>query len=205
MKTYEVTVAREGRWWMVEIPEVDGLTQARRLDEVEQVAREYVAVTADLPLSQVAVEVSRIEAAGHDLLDAKTLVEDLRSQADQLESLIAEFSRGLASALTDAAVPVRDVSSVLGVSHQRVSQLVQEAEGATSDLADVVRQLDAAPDLLIHGKDGRVLRVVEVVPTTAAKRQPEAESARPVARSPRKSAVAKRRKAPTAGASSRQH
>ena len=198
MKTYEATVAREGRWWMVEIPEVDGLTQARRLDEVEQAAREYVAVTADLPLSQVAVEISRIEAAGHDLLDAKTLVEDLRSQADQLESLIAEFSRGLASALTDADVPVRDVSSVLGVSHQRVSQLVQQSEGATSNLADMVRQLDAPPDLLIHGKDGRVLRVVEVVAAKPTERQP-AEPARP-ARSPRKPAVAKGAKRRKAGA-----
>ncbi|MFB6724297.1 hypothetical protein ACFCV3_29230 [Kribbella sp. NPDC056345] len=167
--TYSATVTREGRWWMVDIPELDGVTQARRLDEVEQIAREYIAVTADLPLSQVTVEISGIEAAGHDLLDAKTLVEDLRSQARQLETLVADFSRELASALTNADVPVRDVSNVLGVSHQRVSQLAQEAAGTPSDLTDVVRQVNVRyqQDLLIHGKDGRVLRVVEVVPPSS--------------------------------------
>ncbi|HWD82904.1 MAG TPA: hypothetical protein VG497_28580 [Kribbella sp.] len=62
MKTYEVTVRREGRWWMVAVPELDGLTQARRLDEVEQVAREYIAVSTDVPLSKVAVEVTGVQA-----------------------------------------------------------------------------------------------------------------------------------------------
>src|SRR3954462_13185994 len=123
--TYGATVTRDGRWGTVEVPELDGTTQARRRDEVEQVAREYLAVTADLPLSQVKIEISGIEAAGHDLLDAKALVEDQRAQAKRLENLVADFSRQLASALTDADVPVRDVSNVLGVSHQRVSQLAQ--------------------------------------------------------------------------------
>lgn len=60
MKNYDAVVTRDGRWWMIEVPEVDGLTQARRLDEVEKMAREYIAVTLDLPISQVAASVSGI-------------------------------------------------------------------------------------------------------------------------------------------------
>ncbi|MFI5735710.1 hypothetical protein ACIA49_36705 [Kribbella sp. NPDC051587] len=170
-KTYDATARREGRWWMVEIPDLNGVTEARRLDQVEQAAREYIAVTADLPLSQVAVTFSAIEAAGHDLLDAKALVEDLRAQARKLETLVADFSRELAASLTTADIPVRDVSNVLGVSHQRVSQLVQEAEEVPSHLAEVVRQANAdyRHDLLIRGKDGRLHRIVEVVPSEQGK------------------------------------
>ena len=51
MKTYEVTVSRDERWWMVAVPELGGVTQARRLDEVERMAREYIAVSTDVPLS----------------------------------------------------------------------------------------------------------------------------------------------------------
>jgi hypothetical protein len=40
---------------MVDIPELDGLTQARRLGEIEDMARDYIAVVTDVPLSQVAV------------------------------------------------------------------------------------------------------------------------------------------------------
>ena len=58
MKSYDVVVTREGRWWMIEIPELDGLTQVRRVDKVEKMAREYIAVTLDAPLSQVGVSIS---------------------------------------------------------------------------------------------------------------------------------------------------
>jgi predicted XRE-type DNA-binding protein len=172
MKSYDAVVTREGRWWMIEIPELDGLTQARRLDEVERMAREYIAVTTDVPLSQVAVEISGIEVAGQDLVEAKTLVEGLRRRAQELEALVADLTREVASVLTDADVPVRDVSTVLGVSHQRVSQLVQAAsEGGASDLARLVRAASGeyAHDLVVNLKDGRSLRIVEVVSPEKAK------------------------------------
>lgn len=172
MKSYEVTVSREDRWWMIAIPELDGLTQARRLDEVERAAREFVAVTTDVPLSKVVVEVSGIEADGQDLLEAKTLVDALRGRAKDLEAMVGELTREVASALTDANVPVRDVSSVLGVSHQRVSQLVQAAaedqEAASGKAMQRSRQ-EFAHDLVIRMNDGRILQLVEVVPQKTAR------------------------------------
>jgi len=104
MTTYEVAVTREGRWWMVEIPGLDGLTQARRLDEVEKMAREYIAVTQDVPISQVAVTISGIEVEGQDVLETKTLVDDLRTHAKQLEELVADLTREFASALSGAGI-----------------------------------------------------------------------------------------------------
>jgi hypothetical protein len=168
VKTYEVTVERDGRWWMVAIPELDGLTQARRLDEVEQMAREYIAVTTDAPLSRVAVEVSGIAAEGQDLLQAKILVDGLRRRAKDLEALVGELTREVASALTDASVPVRDVSSVLGISHQRVSQLAQAAEGDSTKVMRKAQQ-EFAHDLVIKLADGRAVRIVEVTAPKGAR------------------------------------
>ena len=31
--TYDVVVTREDRWWMIAVPAIDGLTQARRVTE----------------------------------------------------------------------------------------------------------------------------------------------------------------------------
>ncbi|MGW4482020.1 hypothetical protein [Rhodococcus triatomae] len=59
MRTYTVEVTREGEWWMVSIPELDGLTQARQLSEAELMAREYIAVTLGVPLGDVAVELQQ--------------------------------------------------------------------------------------------------------------------------------------------------
>src|SRR5690242_16479877 len=56
-RIYMVTVTREGKWWMVHIPELDGLTQARNLGEVEAQARDYIAVWLDVPADSFAVHV----------------------------------------------------------------------------------------------------------------------------------------------------
>ena len=53
MQTYDVDVSRDGHWWMVEVPSIGALTQARRMDEVEEMARSIIAVALDLPPSEV--------------------------------------------------------------------------------------------------------------------------------------------------------
>jgi hypothetical protein len=52
---YEYSVQRDGRWWMVHIPELDGVTQARFPGEVELMAREWIAVSQGIPFSDIAV------------------------------------------------------------------------------------------------------------------------------------------------------
>lgn len=53
--TYSATATWEEGWWIVTVPSVDGVTQARRLGDVESMARELVAVTLDVPLDQVEI------------------------------------------------------------------------------------------------------------------------------------------------------
>ena len=64
--TYKAEVTRaqkkgEGHWWMISVPEIDGVTQARKLEEVEVMARDLIAITLDVELDEVAVEISGIE------------------------------------------------------------------------------------------------------------------------------------------------
>jgi hypothetical protein len=57
MHIYEIDVYRDGRWWMIRIPELDGLTQARWPGEVKSMARSYIAVSTDQPIDNIAVRV----------------------------------------------------------------------------------------------------------------------------------------------------
>lgn len=124
MKTFDVKVTREGKWWMVEIPELDGLTQARRLAEVGQMAREWIALTLDLPFSQVDANIVEVDVEGLDVQAAGDLVAQLREDVRQLEALISGVTAATAEKLVGEGVPVRDVAEVLGLSHQRISQIV---------------------------------------------------------------------------------
>ena len=55
MPTYDIEVTRDGRWWMVHIPALDGLTQARFPEEIEDMARSHIALVTDTPIEDVAV------------------------------------------------------------------------------------------------------------------------------------------------------
>jgi hypothetical protein len=58
IREYEIGVYRDGRWWMIRIPELDGLTQARHPGEIEDMARSYIAATTGQPIDRIAVHVS---------------------------------------------------------------------------------------------------------------------------------------------------
>jgi len=125
MTTYTVSVTREGRWWIVRVPEIDQVTQARRLSEVTKAARELIAVTLDVPMSTVSVLV-RVERVG-DIEDVTGRAEAIRKEharADELARRAHDESRELARQLAGAHVPMRDIGELLGVSHQRVHQLI---------------------------------------------------------------------------------
>lgn len=57
MHHYEAEVTRDGRWWMVSVPELGLLTQARAAGEVELMAREVIAVSLGVPVDSAGVEV----------------------------------------------------------------------------------------------------------------------------------------------------
>jgi predicted RNase H-like HicB family nuclease len=124
MNTYDVTVTRDGRWWMVEIPELDGLTQARRLSEVEHMARDYIATWLDVALSTVKLGTVHIQVGAKDYAATRLELEALREEARRAEDAAARLARDTAKALAAEDVPVRDIGDVLGVSFQRASQLV---------------------------------------------------------------------------------
>jgi hypothetical protein len=46
---YDIEVYREGRWFMIRIPELDGLTQARWPGEIRRMARSYIAISTPYP------------------------------------------------------------------------------------------------------------------------------------------------------------
>ena len=122
-KAHAVQVSRDGKWWMIHIPEIDGLTQARRIADVEQAARELVAVTLDVKLSEVAVDIRYQDVAGVPVEDQLHAIEEEKAEAARLEEDVAAKTSQLVRALVDQKVPVRDIGALLGISFQRVHQI----------------------------------------------------------------------------------
>ncbi|BBY45840.1 hypothetical protein A5765_18065 [Mycolicibacterium celeriflavum] len=126
MHEYKIEITRDGRWWMIRIPEIDGLTQARRLNEADTMAREYIALDQGIPFDDIKVEtasVRMIEPAFRELLDGAREINELKERARHLEDQANEMIREYCHWLTTYGVPVRDIAELLGISPQRVSQL----------------------------------------------------------------------------------
>ena len=124
MKTYVVNVTREGKWWMVAIPEVDGLTQARRLSEAETMAREFIALKLDVPLDSMEIDLAVQNVGGVDVAQTLAEIRHGREQLAALEDQTRRRTEALAQQLAAASVPVRDIGTMMGVSFQRAHQLV---------------------------------------------------------------------------------
>jgi len=121
---YEVTVTRDGKWWMVEVPELDILTQARRLSEVEEMARSAIAVTTQGDDFDIVLHYGDI---GSMKLDAEVYaIAAEKAELNALGSTVSRHQATLARRLAGEHVPVRDIGAILGVSFQRAQQLVNQ-------------------------------------------------------------------------------
>lgn len=127
MREYKIEVNREDRWWIINVPEIDQITQARRIDEIEDMARSLIAVSTDQPISEIAVHIANICVGGVDVLEAAAQVTRLRHQAASVEHIALAATKNFASDLTKHEIPVRDIAELIHVSPQRVSQLTAKA------------------------------------------------------------------------------
>lgn len=122
MNRYTARVTRDGRFWLIYVPEIDHHTQARSLGEIEPMARDLIAVTEDVePDSfELDVDLTMPEAVADHLRRAGLL----RAEAARAQSQAAAEQRAAAIELKESGIPLRDLGKLLGVSYQRAHQLV---------------------------------------------------------------------------------
>lgn len=118
---YTARVKRDGKFWLIHVPEIDRHTQARNLREIEPMARDLVTVMTDVEPDSFAIDV-QIElpasVRGH-LAEAERA---RKAEAEARQHAAAEL-RAAAAELKAAEIPLRDLGKLLGVSHQRAGQL----------------------------------------------------------------------------------
>jgi len=129
---YQVKVERSGSWWAISVPELPGLfSQAKRLDKVDSIAREAIALMLDVKSSQIGqlkIEVvPRKEIA--DLLQEADLAS---AEAANASARAQELRLEAARLLRADGLPMRDVGELIGVSHQRVSQILARPRRRTT-------------------------------------------------------------------------
>ena len=124
--TYTAVCRRAGDWWAVDVAEIRGVhTQARRLDQVEAMARDAIALLRDVPTDSFDVVVQpHLDADAEQTVAASA---EATRRARQAAEEASRLQRQAATTLlTRYRLTVRDAGTLLHVSPQRVSQLAQQ-------------------------------------------------------------------------------
>ena len=120
-RMYDVTVEREGRWWVFEIPELDTAGQARNLAEVSDEARGIISAWEQVDIESVDVSVTVKETE-----EARTEWQQAEAELAAIQARVGERKRAVVYKLRSKGLTADDTGRVLGISKQRVFQIEKE-------------------------------------------------------------------------------
>lgn len=116
------------------MPEVEGVfTQAERLADVESMVQDAVSLMCDVEAESVEVEI-KLEDQGLQDLVAEAL--DLKSRLEATRSAAVAAQRLAATRAVASGLPQRDIAALLGISHQRVNQVVRSNNSDAGQIAE---------------------------------------------------------------------
>lgn len=122
-KLFQVKAQRSGEWWALSVNGMPGVhSQVRVLTKAESAIKEAIALVHDWDPDEFAVVVT--PELPKELL--KRVVESRQkvAEAERLQHEAAHASREAAKALLASGLSQREAAHVMGVSFQRVNQLV---------------------------------------------------------------------------------
>lgn len=130
MTVYTVTAERgAGRGvWVFQCREFPGaISQSRRLADAPALMREAIGFVAEV--DPAAVEIELVPVLPNQLEDEVRRAREAVQELEERQRAVAEVSRSVVRHLHDAGLTGADTAVVLGVSPQRVSQLVKQRSG----------------------------------------------------------------------------
>jgi hypothetical protein len=117
-------VVRDGEWWAVEVPDFKGgfHTQAARLRDVPEMVADAVGMFDGVDPADVIVDVKHTLPPG--VADAVERARVSREEATRKGAVASANARTAARAMAEAGLSAQDAAALLGVSRQRVAQLL---------------------------------------------------------------------------------
>lgn len=120
--TYAVTAERSGKFWHIEVPAIDSVTQGRWASEVKLMAKELIGLHLDIPSEDITVDIEwKLPGEAGEHL-ARSV--QLRNDAVAANAESAAEARRAAQSLRKAGLGSTEIGAVLGVSRQRAYQLI---------------------------------------------------------------------------------
>lgn len=124
MSTYEVKATLWKHGWELTIPGV-GVTQSHGLGSAERMVRDYLAAAVS-EVEAATADVTIVPFVGGRRLDPDK-IKTLQKKAAEAQEIAARAARDFADDMRKLGATGADIAHALGVSAQRVSQLLKDA------------------------------------------------------------------------------
>jgi transcriptional regulator with XRE-family HTH domain len=129
--TYQIRVWQEDDWWLARVvaasedadrAPLNAVTQARSLAKIESMARDLIATILDADEANFDIELEY--ELPSDIGELVCQAKGARAWLDAAQDLWQERSTVAARALTERGYSLREAATLLGLSHQRIDQLL---------------------------------------------------------------------------------
>jgi len=123
-RTLEATATRDGRWWLVRVPELDAVGQARTVRDIHAVAVEVAALHLGVPEEDVTVHVTvHVSEEAERLWEQARQVEE---EARAVQQRAAELRRAAVRRSRADGYKLDAAAAAFGVTTSRIQQLAAE-------------------------------------------------------------------------------
>lgn len=124
MKTYQVDVVRDNGWWIMHarIPKTIICSQAKRINDVEPMIRDAIAGVLDIDPGSFALKLIFDLDAG--VLEQVNRAREVSLEAAEVQERASRESRAAVQALREQGLTLKEAGYFLGVTPQRVAQLL---------------------------------------------------------------------------------
>jgi predicted membrane GTPase involved in stress response len=129
---YTATAQRDGTWWAVSIyvPELDRIlhTQVRRLDQAEEMVADLIATVTGVEESSYLGRIDIEPVLNEKVRQEINFARQLRNELEERLTRVTAANQAAARDLAAMELSQRDIGVILGLTHQRVSQLLSEKQ-----------------------------------------------------------------------------
>ncbi|MCL1801062.1 MAG: hypothetical protein FWG25_06850 [Promicromonosporaceae bacterium] len=122
---FTVSVSREGKWWIGEIIGIKGAaTEVTRLIDLEIEVRDLISGLLDIDDDDIDLDWDMSEILGSAGQATWKTYQTERDELARLKAVVEGERLATLKTLKDAGVSARDSATLVGLSHQRVAQLL---------------------------------------------------------------------------------
>ena len=124
VKLYEYDITQEDGLWVINIPELNLVTQAEHLRDTDRMAASIISLHLNVSPKTILVRRSNIIGLRKGAAEAVSEAVEARGRWNAAQDVATEVTLKAVHRLRECGISLRDTGYLLGLSHQRVAQLL---------------------------------------------------------------------------------